>query len=654
MRRALVTGGLGFIGSHLVDRLLRDGWEAVVLDNLLTGNRSNLEQHRDDPRLRIIEGDIRDLQTVIEASRGCDAVFHLAAHALMRVSLGDHRADLNYNVIGTLNVLEGMSANRIPDLVFASTSALYGEAEVVPTPEEYSGIQTSLYGAAKLAGEAYASAFVQFTPMKFWAFRFGTVLGERCRRGAIWDFEHKLQKDPSELEILGDGRQSKDYLSVSDCVDGIMVGYERSSRPVNIFNLGLQEQTTVDELADIVHPGDGAPERKEAIHGRAPRVGRGQPGGLPLDQEDSRLGLEAEVLTKGRHKTDREMDPQGDRRSERGTPAPSGRLIGMTKVAVTGGAGFLGSNLVKRLLDDGHDVSVVDNLSSGSLENLRGLGIDQECTVGDLKDHGFARDSLRGAEAVFHLAAEVGSVAYLHGSDARELAALQANLVIDTNVFRACLENGVRSVVYASSVSVYPFDQQLGSHVRFKEEDSETHLNPEGGYGWSKYMGEKQLSLMRETSVGVARIFHAYGQNLYLRPDRSQVIASLMRKAIRYPKEGFVVWGDGSQRRCFVYVVDAVDALARLLDRAEKGESLTVNVGSTEEVTVRELADMVISRSGKRIPLSFDKSKPTGALNRTPDLSRAKRVLGWAPTTTLSEGLSSTYTWAEKRLAEDR
>ncbi|MDA4113620.1 MAG: NAD-dependent epimerase/dehydratase family protein [Thaumarchaeota archaeon] len=252
MRRALVTGGLGFIGSHLVDRLLRDGWEVVVLDNLLTGRRSNLEHQKGNPRLQIREGDIRHLQTVVSASVGCDAVFHLAAHALMRVSLGDHRADLDHNVIGTLNVLESMSANKISDLVFASTSALYGEAEVVPTPEDYSGVQTSLYGAAKLAAEAYASAFVQLTPMKFWAFRFGTVLGERCRRGAIWDFEHKLLKNPSELEILGDGKQSKDYLSVSDCIDGIMVGYEKSSEPVNIFNLGLQEQTTVDDVADIV------------------------------------------------------------------------------------------------------------------------------------------------------------------------------------------------------------------------------------------------------------------------------------------------------------------------------------------------------------------------------------------------------------------
>ncbi|MGD0476684.1 MAG: NAD-dependent epimerase/dehydratase family protein [Nitrososphaerales archaeon] len=252
MKRAFVTGGLGFIGSHLVDRLLEDEWHVVVLDNLLTGHRSNLGHQKDNPRLKVIEGDIRNLKAVSKCSLGCDAVFHFAAHALMRVSLHDHRADLEHNIVGTLNVLESMVANNVPDFIFASSSALYGEAEVTPTPETYSGIQTSLYGAAKLAGEGYASAFAEFSSMKVWAFRFGTVLGERCRRGAIWDFAHKLLENPSELKILGNGKQSKDYMSVKDCIDGVMLGYERSSNHVNIFNLGLQEQTTVDELADLV------------------------------------------------------------------------------------------------------------------------------------------------------------------------------------------------------------------------------------------------------------------------------------------------------------------------------------------------------------------------------------------------------------------
>ncbi len=252
MKKALVTGGLGFIGSHLVDRLLVDDWKVVVLDNLLTGDRSNLSHHKENRDLIIVDGDIRDLEAVKLASLNCDAIFHLAAHALMRVSLGDRKADLDYNLGGTLNVLEAMLSNKISDLIFASSSAIYGEATVVPTPEEYQGTQTSLYGASKLACEAYSEAYLELAPMKFWAYRFGTVLGERCRRGAIWDFEHKLLKNPRELEILGNGKQSKDYLYVKDCVDGIMLGYEKSSARVNIFNLGLQEQTTVDELADIV------------------------------------------------------------------------------------------------------------------------------------------------------------------------------------------------------------------------------------------------------------------------------------------------------------------------------------------------------------------------------------------------------------------
>ena len=248
----MVTGGLGFIGSHLVDRLLADDWRVVVLDNLLTGRRSNLAQQKGNTNLKIVEGDIRRPGMVLKASKGCDAVFHFAAHALMRVSMGDPTMDLDYNLMGTMNSLRGAAANNVSDFVFASTSALYGEAKVTPTPEAYSGIQTSFYGASKIAGEAFASAYVQFEPLRFWAFRFGTVLGERCRRGAIWDFEHKLMKNPRQLEILGDGKQIKDYLSVRDCIDGVMLGYSRSSEPVNIFNLGLTERTSVNEVADIV------------------------------------------------------------------------------------------------------------------------------------------------------------------------------------------------------------------------------------------------------------------------------------------------------------------------------------------------------------------------------------------------------------------
>ena len=322
----------------------------------------------------------------------------------------------------------------------------------------------------------------------------------------------------------------------------------------------------------------------------------------------------------------------------------------MGKVAVTGGAGFLGSHIVKRLADEGREISVVDDLSAGSIRNLRDVGARQKVTIGDLKDYGFAKRSLKGAETVFHFAAEVGSVEYLHGSQSRELAALLANVTIDANVFRACAENGVKSIIYASSVSVYPFDRQLGEHVKFKEEDAATKVNPEGGYGWSKYLAEKELSYMSGMRVGVARIFHAYGKNIYIKPDRSQVIASLIRKAIRYPREDFVVWGNGTQRRCFVYVDDVMDALFMLLRHVEKRGNLTVNIGSTEEVTVLELAKRIIGLSGKEIQPKLDPSKPSGALNRMPDLARVKRTLGWEPETSFSEGLSKTFDWALTRV----
>ncbi|MDG7007118.1 MAG: NAD-dependent epimerase/dehydratase family protein [Nitrososphaerota archaeon] len=322
----------------------------------------------------------------------------------------------------------------------------------------------------------------------------------------------------------------------------------------------------------------------------------------------------------------------------------------MTEVVVTGGAGFLGSHIASRLVKEGYGVSIVDDFSAGSVRNLRDVGVGQKAVRGDLKDYEFARRSTKGADTVFHFAAEVGSVEYLHGSASRELAAMQANLVIDANVFRACLENKVKTVVYASSVSVYPFDRQQGGNAAFREEDSDEKVNPEGGYGWSKFVAEKQLSLMTGVRTGVARIFHAYGKNIYLDPDRSQVVGSLVRKAIRYPGEGFVVWGDGSQRRCFVYIDDALDGIFALWSHVEKKENLTVNIGSTEETSVLELARKVVSLSGKDIRMKFDPSKPKGALNRMPDLERARRVLGWAPRTPFDEGLPKTFEWARLRL----
>ncbi|MDA4111759.1 MAG: NAD-dependent epimerase/dehydratase family protein [Thaumarchaeota archaeon] len=325
----------------------------------------------------------------------------------------------------------------------------------------------------------------------------------------------------------------------------------------------------------------------------------------------------------------------------------------MSRVAITGGAGFLGSHIVRQQKKKGNEVIIVDNFSSGTVENLEDLGVKQDCIVGDLRDSNFAKKALSKVDTVYHFAAEVGSVEYLHGTPHRELDALQANLVIDANVFKACREIQANCIIYASSVSVYPFGKQLGAHAIFREEDATDHVDPEGGYGWSKFLGEVQLSMISGISVGVARIFHAYGENIYMKPDRSQVIASLISKSIHYPKDDFVVWGDGSQCRCFVFIDDVIDALEKLESYVRQKGKLTVNLGSQEEISVGELAQQIVRISGKKIDLRFDASRPSGAMSRIPDLERIKNTLGWMPKTKFQDGLTRTYNWAQRRLIAD-
>ena len=311
----------------------------------------------------------------------------------------------------------------------------------------------------------------------------------------------------------------------------------------------------------------------------------------------------------------------------------------------------MGSHIVKSFFDKGDEVVVIGDLTTGSMQNLADLGVGPTFLEGDLRDSVFASRSLKGVDTVFHFAADIGNVSYLHGSESREQSALQNNVAIDTNVIRSCIDNKVGAIIYASSVSVYPKSQQMGQRVAFKEEDSGRMIDPEGGYGWAKYIAEKQLGVLPGIKVGIARIFHAYGSNIYLKEDRSQVIGSLIRKAIMYPEEDFVVWGDGTQRRAFLYIDDLLDALSRLDSYVETKGNLTVNMGSIEEVTIKELAEMIIEISGKKITPRYDTTKPTGVLSRLPDLTKAEKTLGWKPKTKLIDGLTRTYEWAEQRLS---
>jgi UDP-glucose 4-epimerase len=246
--RAFVTGGAGFIGSNLVDRLLARGDEVVAYDNFSTGRHRFLSDALPNPRFSLVEGDVLDGATLGEAMAGADVVFHLAANADVRFGLSHPEKDLQQNAFATLRVLEAMRQNGVKRIAFSSTGSIYGEPSVFPTPEDGPlPVQTSLYGASKLAAEGLISAYCEGFGFQGWIFRFVSILGERYTHGHVFDFYKRLREDPTKLYVLGDGRQRKSYLYVHDCIDAIFLALDRAPKNPSIINLGTDEYSTVND-----------------------------------------------------------------------------------------------------------------------------------------------------------------------------------------------------------------------------------------------------------------------------------------------------------------------------------------------------------------------------------------------------------------------
>jgi UDP-glucose 4-epimerase len=246
--RALVTGGAGFIGSSLVDRLLADGHEVVAFDNFSTGQEAFLADASAQPGFSLVRGDTLDLAALTRAMAGVEMVFHLAANADVRFGTDHPRRDLEQNTIATFNVLEAMRAQGVSRLAFSSTGSIYGESAVIPTPEDAPfPVQTSLYGASKLAGEGLIQAYCEGFGFRAWIFRFVSILGERYTHGHVFDFYRRLLEDPTRLRVLGNGRQRKSYLYIQDCIDAIFLAMERATDKVNVLNLGTDEYVQVND-----------------------------------------------------------------------------------------------------------------------------------------------------------------------------------------------------------------------------------------------------------------------------------------------------------------------------------------------------------------------------------------------------------------------
>ncbi|MBW2523320.1 MAG: NAD-dependent epimerase/dehydratase family protein [Deltaproteobacteria bacterium] len=281
---AFVVGGAGFIGSHLVDQLVRRG-PVTVYDDLSVGRRRFIAEHLDAGRANLIEADALDLDALCAALPGHDLVVHLAANPEARWGLERTRLDLDQGTIATYQVLEAMRRSDVRRLVFASSGTVYGETPRTCAEEDLGALPISLYGASKLAGEALVSAFVECFGLQGWIFRFGNVVGPRGTHGAALDFLHKLRRagraaergSPVELEVLGDGTQQKPYLHVEDCVGGMLFGLRHGTEPLNVFNLAPPDQTSVKRIAELCIAASPTPDATIRYTGGD----RGWPGDVP-------------------------------------------------------------------------------------------------------------------------------------------------------------------------------------------------------------------------------------------------------------------------------------------------------------------------------------------------------------------------------------
>jgi UDP-glucose 4-epimerase len=279
LQRIFITGAAGFIGSTLADVLLAQGRQVVGWDNFSTGQERFIEAASKNPSFKMVRGDNLDLDALTAAMKGCDTVFHLAANADVRFGLEHPRKDLDQNTIATFNVLEAMRANGTKVIAFASTGSVYGEAEIIPTPEEHPfPIQTSLYAASKLAGEGLIHAYCEGYGFEGYVFRFVSILGERYTHGHVFDFYQQLVEHPDYLKVLGDGTQRKSYLYVQDCLAAMQhvmsVGTaKRTKHHVEVYNLGTDHYVQVNDSIGFICNALGLKPRLEYTGGDRGWVG---------------------------------------------------------------------------------------------------------------------------------------------------------------------------------------------------------------------------------------------------------------------------------------------------------------------------------------------------------------------------------------------
>jgi nucleoside-diphosphate-sugar epimerase len=650
--RALVTGGAGFIGSHLVRRLLATGHEVRVVDNLATGRLSNLDEVIGD--IEFFELDIRDVDGLRAPVSGCDTVIHVAALPSVPRSIADPAASHEVNATGTLNVLTAARAANVARVITASSSSIYGAARDLPKREDMRPLPISPYAVSKLAAESYCRSFYEVYRLETVALRYFNVFGPRqdpnSEYAAVIPRFIRAFAHGESPTIFGDGEQSRDFTYVENVVNANMAAIEASDVGGRVYNIACGHGTTLNEIARRLREEVGA---EVAIEYGAERQGDVRHSMADISAARADLGYEPAVtLEDGIHRTvgyyhDQELELQRSVAVRRKEPVGAPKPVRITPISrekryvITGGAGFIGSHLTEALVD--HDerarIVILDDLSTGSFENVRHLvdGDRVSFVRGSVTDAAVVDELMRDAHQCIHLASAVGVQMIVN----EPLDTLMKSVRGSNVVMHAATRNSVR-VLFSSTSEVYGKQ----SHKVLGEQDDLIFGSPSKGrwtYAIAKSFGEALIHgyhRQRGVNATIVRLFNCVG------PRQTATYGMVLPRFVRQALAGedLTVYGDGTQTRCFTHVRDTVGALLALCD-SDDASGRTFNVGTGNLISIHELARRVIARSGSASGITmipYDQAYSSGFEElgtRIPDTSALEGLTGWQARFTINDAI---------------
>jgi nucleoside-diphosphate-sugar epimerase len=669
--KVLVTGGAGFIGSHVVERLVVEGHEVRVLDNFSTGRRANLDACAE--HVELIEADIRTPGAIRRAARDCEVVLHLAAVPSVPRSIADPVTTHTANANGTLNVLIAARDAGVRRVVFSSSSSIYGAAEEMPKRESLAPLPISPYAVSKLAAENYCRSFHEVFGLETVALRYFNVFGPRQDLQSqyaaviarfIWSYHHG---EPPV--IFGDGEQSRDFTYVANAVEANLKALAADGVGGRVYNIACGERVTLNRLAINLRELTGS--QVQAVHG-PPRQGDIRHSLADIELARRELGYEPTVrLEEGLRRTVEYVLAQARgierphvlrsvqqiARSPRAEePADGSRRLrtpatGRRRYLITGGAGFIGSHLAEALIDQKQceQLRVLDDLSVGDRRNIEHLiGDGVELIEGSVADGKLVDELMKDADVCVHLASAVGVQRVVDDP----LETLMSGVRGTNVVMRAAVKNRVR-VVFSSTSEVY------GKHANgaLTEQDDLILGSPSKSrwtYAIAKSYGEALVAGYHDRDGldgTVVRLFNTVG------PRQSgsygMVLPRFVGQALR--GEALTVYGTGTQTRCFTHVKDTVAAILALAE-SEHAHGKTFNVGTSTPVTIIELARLVIERTGSSsgiVLVPYERAYGAGFEElgaRRPDTTALRNLTGWQPRYTTAEAIDDVIAFERERL----